>query len=121
MASLFRGAVADTAEVRKLDPLPETADELRAVAKSLGAGEGDLYLADRATEPTRNVPLALISKTRSQSDSLSLSSRPLMPFPALLTTMSIRPLHVETFVTIASTEARRVMSQQNAAAVPPSE
>jgi CHAT domain-containing protein len=34
-----------------LPPLPETAEELRAVAKDTGAGEADLYLAERASEP----------------------------------------------------------------------
>ncbi|MBI3515281.1 MAG: CHAT domain-containing protein, partial [Proteobacteria bacterium] len=51
LTSLFRGAQADVAEVRKLTPLPETADELRAVAKALGAGDDVLYLAERASEP----------------------------------------------------------------------
>jgi hypothetical protein len=32
LAELFRGPVADVDEVRMLPPLPETADELRAVA-----------------------------------------------------------------------------------------
>ena len=49
--SLFRGAEADVDRVRELPPLPETADELRAVAKALGAGDDDLYLAERASEP----------------------------------------------------------------------
>lgn len=52
VASLFRGAVVDVDAVRKLDPLPETAGELRAVARSMGAGEADLLLGARATEPT---------------------------------------------------------------------
>ena len=47
----FAVAVADVAAVRQLPPLPETADELRAVAKAMGAGDGDLYLAERASEP----------------------------------------------------------------------
>ena len=51
LASLFRGTVADVAAVRQLPPLPETADELRAVAKAMGAGDQDLYLAERASEP----------------------------------------------------------------------
>ena len=34
---------------KALPPLPETADELRAVAKSLGAGEADLKLGSAAT------------------------------------------------------------------------
>jgi len=37
LASLFRGAVADVAAVRQLSPLPETADELRTVARAMGA------------------------------------------------------------------------------------
>lgn len=58
LSSLFRGAVADVAAVRQLPPLPETADELRAVAKALGAGEKDLYLSGRASEPLlRNAKL----------------------------------------------------------------
>jgi CHAT domain-containing protein len=51
LAGLFRGAVADVAAVRRLPPLPETADELRAVAREMGAGEQDLYLGERASEP----------------------------------------------------------------------
>ena len=52
LASLFRGGVADVDAVRKLMALPETADELRAVAKTMGATESELYLAERASEPT---------------------------------------------------------------------
>ncbi len=51
-AQLFRGgAMADVAQVRALPPLPETALELRLVARRLGAGAQDLYLAERASEP----------------------------------------------------------------------
>lgn len=45
-----RGAVADADELRKLPPLPETADELQAIAKTLGADANDLYLGARASE-----------------------------------------------------------------------
>jgi CHAT domain-containing protein len=48
---LFRSGVADVDAVRRLTPLPETADELRAVARALGVGESELYLGARATEP----------------------------------------------------------------------
>jgi CHAT domain-containing protein/Tfp pilus assembly protein PilF len=51
LASLFRGALADVDAVRQLPSLPETAVELRAVGKEMGAGEQDLYLAERASEP----------------------------------------------------------------------
>jgi CHAT domain-containing protein len=49
--SFYRGGTADLDVLAKaLPPLPETADELRAVAKSLGAGEADLRLESAATE-----------------------------------------------------------------------
>ncbi|MBI3513444.1 MAG: CHAT domain-containing protein, partial [Proteobacteria bacterium] len=51
VASLFRGALADVAAVRKLAPLPDSAAELRALAKALGTGDQSLYLAERASEP----------------------------------------------------------------------
>jgi CHAT domain-containing protein len=49
--SFYRGGTADLDVLAKaLSPLPDTADELRAVAKSLGAGEADLRLGSAATE-----------------------------------------------------------------------
>jgi CHAT domain-containing protein len=51
LAKLYaRGAVADVGELRKLPPLPDTADELRAMARTLGVAERHLYLGSRATE-----------------------------------------------------------------------
>jgi CHAT domain-containing protein/lipopolysaccharide biosynthesis regulator YciM len=58
LASLFRGATADPEKVRALPPLPETATELHAIAKTLGASEADLLLGARASEPVlRQMPL----------------------------------------------------------------
>ena len=58
LVSLFRGAMADVEKVRALPPLPETADELRAIAKTLGASDTDLLLGARASEPVlRQTPL----------------------------------------------------------------
>jgi hypothetical protein len=51
LVSLYRGAMADVEKVRALSPLAETADELRAIAKTLGASDDDLLLGDRASEP----------------------------------------------------------------------
>jgi CHAT domain-containing protein len=49
-ASFYRAGTADLEVLAKaLPPLPETAGELRAVAKSLGAGEADLKLGNAAT------------------------------------------------------------------------
>jgi CHAT domain-containing protein/tetratricopeptide (TPR) repeat protein len=51
LASLFiRGSVVDVAELKTLRRLPDTADELKAMAASLNADEGSVYLGNRATE-----------------------------------------------------------------------
>jgi CHAT domain-containing protein/tetratricopeptide (TPR) repeat protein len=42
--------LADVAAIRRLSPLPETADELCAVARDLRADPGQVYLGSRATE-----------------------------------------------------------------------
>ena len=50
-AALFtRGAVADVEAVRDLPALPETAEELAAIAQTLGASAESLYLGERAAE-----------------------------------------------------------------------
>jgi CHAT domain-containing protein len=51
-APFYRGGLADVAIVRAQAPLPETADELCAVAKSIGARESNVYLGAKATEQT---------------------------------------------------------------------
>ena len=48
----FRSGLADVEEVRAQYPLPETTDELCAVAKSTGAAEGAVYLGEKASEKT---------------------------------------------------------------------
>jgi CHAT domain-containing protein len=58
LVSLYRGALADADKVRALRPQPETADELRAIARTLGAADTDLLLGERASEPVlRQTPL----------------------------------------------------------------
>ena len=46
----LRGGLADVAQIRFQVPLPETADELCAVARDLGVGDEDIRLGARATE-----------------------------------------------------------------------
>jgi CHAT domain-containing protein len=46
----FQGGLANVEEVRTQYPLPETADELCAVARSSGAGEGAVYLGAQFSE-----------------------------------------------------------------------
>ena len=59
LASLFtpRG-VADVRSVRRLPSLPESADELRSLARTLGADDDALILGSEATE-TRIKRMAL--------------------------------------------------------------
>jgi CHAT domain-containing protein len=49
-AAFYRNGLADIGALRELVPLPETADELRAVAKSLGAPPEAISLREDATE-----------------------------------------------------------------------
>jgi len=48
--NFFRGGLADVAVIRGQYPLPETTDELCAVAASSGVGEGAVYLGEKSTE-----------------------------------------------------------------------
>ena len=63
VTALFsRGAVADVRAVKKLQRLPETADELHAMAKSLGADKQTVHLQLAATET--NVKKADLTRYR---------------------------------------------------------
>jgi tetratricopeptide (TPR) repeat protein/CHAT domain-containing protein len=52
MAKFFRSGLADVEVVRAQYPLPETADELCAVAKLAGSQQDTVYLGEKATETT---------------------------------------------------------------------
>lgn len=55
---LFSTGLADPKVLRSVPSLPETADELKDIAKSLGASTQSLYLREAATERNvRNLPL----------------------------------------------------------------
>lgn len=85
-AALFRGALADVNEVRSLPPLPETGKELHEIARILGAGEGDLYLQERASEPIlRKAPLAQYRVVEFATHGL-LAGQLSVPEPALVLT-----------------------------------
>ena len=62
LTSFYRGVTADTkALADALPALPETADELRAIAKILGASSEDIKLGEAASVTTvKNEPLATI-------------------------------------------------------------
>ena len=52
MPRFFRNGLANVEVVRAQYPLPETADELCAVAQSMGAGQDAVYLGEKAREAT---------------------------------------------------------------------
>ena len=52
MPRFFRNGLANVDVVRAQYPLPETADELCAVAKSMGASQDAVYLGQKASETT---------------------------------------------------------------------
>jgi CHAT domain-containing protein/Tfp pilus assembly protein PilF len=63
LTTFYRGAIADTHLLAEaLPPLPETADELRAVAKELGASPEDIRLGEAVN--VANVKLAPLDKYR---------------------------------------------------------
>jgi CHAT domain-containing protein len=54
----YRNGLADTRAVRELTPLPDTADELKTIAKVLGAPPGDVNLREAASETkVKSAPL----------------------------------------------------------------
>ena len=58
-ARFYRNGLADTRAVRELTPLPDTADELKTIAKALGAPPGDVNLREAASETkVKSAPLS---------------------------------------------------------------
>jgi hypothetical protein len=58
-ADYWQGAELDRARLAEVPPLPESADELKAVAKTLGAPLSDIYLGQDASETNvKRAPLA---------------------------------------------------------------
>jgi len=58
-ADYWQGAELDRARLAEVPPLPDTADELKAVAKTLGAPLSDIYLGIDASETNvKRAPLA---------------------------------------------------------------
>ena len=52
LASLYRGNIANVTAVRNLPPLPDTANELRALSAAVNGDEKHIYLRAAATEKT---------------------------------------------------------------------
>jgi len=60
----WRGASVDPAKLADaLSPLPDSAQELKAVADKLGASSSDIFLGRDATEVNvKRLPLAVLSR-----------------------------------------------------------
>src|SRR5262249_40070129 len=69
-AFMLRGGLADVAQIRATSPVPETADELCAVAAGLRVPASDIYLGARAT----------VAQVRSLSDAGELQKFHLVHF-----------------------------------------
>src|SRR5215469_12426262 len=83
----YSGTVADADAVRALPALPETADELRSIARLLGASDTDVLLGERASEPVlRQTPLDDYRVVEFATHGLLAGDLPGLAEPALVLT-----------------------------------
>jgi CHAT domain-containing protein len=91
-AHLYRGAEASAPELRRLPRLPETADELRAEARILGAPETSLHLGQEATvTAVRRFDLSNTRVISFATHGLIAGDLPKLGEPALVLTPPARP------------------------------
>ncbi len=104
MAKVFaRGALADIGEVRRLPRLPETADELKNIARSLGSTGGNVWLRDAATERrAKSVDLSQFRVVAFATHGLITGDFPGLAQPALVLTPPDRPSEVDDGLLTAS-------------------
>ena len=91
MAKLLRGGIANTEELRLQPPLAETADELCAVARLLGAPGSAVHLGQGANE--RTLKALSVAGTWPVPASFTLRPTdcwPLRPKPWLMLAPSLR-------------------------------
>jgi CHAT domain-containing protein len=107
MAALFtRGAVADVARIRQLPRLPETAQELRAIARSLGAASDSVILREAATErAVRTMDLSRYRVLAFATHGLTAGEIPDHGEPGLILTPPARPTRGDDGVLEASAVA----------------
>jgi hypothetical protein len=75
LPELYRGAITDAKSfAANLESLPETADELRTVAKKLGARSEDIKLGNAASvQSVKHTPLTVTGSSISRPTHLSLA------------------------------------------------
>jgi CHAT domain-containing protein len=88
----WQGAELDRARLAEVPPLPDTADELKAVAKTLGAPLSDLYLGQDASETSvKRAPLADYRVVYFATHALVAGDIKGLGEPALLLSLPIKP------------------------------
>lgn len=108
---LTRGVYEDVSRVADLAPLPNTARELRALARTMKAGEAALYLGAEATE--RAVKEADLSRARIvafATHGLLADGLPGLDEPALVFTPPAVPSEVDDALLTASEAAQLELS-----------
>jgi CHAT domain-containing protein/Tfp pilus assembly protein PilF len=91
-ASLYRGAEASEADLRRLPRLPETADELRAEASALGASDASLHLGQDANITTlRRLDLSHTRVLSFATHGLIAGDLPTLGEPALVLSPPAHP------------------------------
>ena len=83
-ARFYRNGLADIRAVRELTPLPDTADELRAIAKVLGAPPDAVNLREAASETK-------VKSAAARASIASSSSPPTGSWPAISPGSPSRP------------------------------
>ena len=104
LAKVFaRGALADIGEVRRLQRLPETADELKNMARSLGSTGDNVWLRGAATERrAKSVDLSQFRVVAFATHGLITGDFPGLAQPALVLTPPNAPSEIDDGLLTAS-------------------
>jgi len=106
-----RGVYEDVTRVADLAPLPNTAAELRALARTMGAGEDALWLGPRATErAVKEADLARAEVVAFATHGLLADGLPGLDEPALVFTPPDAPSDVDDALLKASEAAQLELS-----------
>jgi CHAT domain-containing protein len=103
LSSAYRNGVADLRLLQNLAPLPETAGELRAVGRTLGASEADISLREAATEArVKAAPLKNYRILHFATHGLVAGELSGLTEPALVLTLPSQPSEVDDGLLTAS-------------------
>jgi CHAT domain-containing protein len=107
-SSFWQGSRADLDTLaRGLAPLPETANELRAIAKTLGAGPSDIHLGSQATDAAiKGADLALYRVVYFATHGLVAGEMQGLGEPALAFTLPTEPTDLDDGLLTASEVAQ---------------